>query len=172
MIFRFENPGHRERLQTLGLLHADEVEILAVILAQRMVDLNVLTDGLYIVKQELAHHLTNYSMIDGILEIAREAAENISNEETYQAAREWLLRVKGVVRTAAEMIGAASTLAESLYIMKRANLSLVLFDAQADHYLEEILVFVEKIGEQHARKGPAIIERVREIQQRHIGWDE
>ncbi len=164
MIFRFENPGHRDHLQSLGLLQPEETEVLAVTLAQRLIQSKRMVEGLYIIKQEMAHHLTNYNMLGNILTIADESAHRVSDQQTYQEAITWLQRVAGVVRSAAEQTEAAQTLIEAFELMQRARTPNIRLEPQALHYLREITQLIQRLMENRSEKEVSILGQIEALQ--------
>ncbi|GIK64928.1 MAG: hypothetical protein BroJett018_27220 [Chloroflexota bacterium] len=85
-MFHFENPGHRSALQKLGVLHTEEQQVGGAELAQRLIAVTQVEATLYVLKQEMSHHLMNYRLGESLIEMAHEAAEQIEDQASLAIA--------------------------------------------------------------------------------------
>lgn len=103
-MLRFDNVSHRKALQDIGVLHPLEVELRAEEVVHRSIYVQNLQIAIDIVKQEMAHHVTNYSHIGETLELAFVQATSIVDNNTLHEAQDTLEAIEHVLRNAGTQI--------------------------------------------------------------------
>ncbi len=138
-MINFNNPGHREAFQRLGILAQGQNTISSDDLAQKIIESERIEEILYLLRQELATYASKFHLLDDTLKLVRHRAENIRDKTslkiaeagvqdvllTLQESTEQTELVENVAITLENAIKTKSTFAERLSPVSKEHLVII-----------------------------------------------
>ncbi len=161
----FDNPGHREALQRLGLLPEGQAHVDSHQLAHKAIENRKVEDVVYLLRQELATYATNFSLLDHTLKRAKRQAEAIIDHATLEKAQETLRHILTLLQQTTEQAELIHICVQTIETAIDSDPTLVdLLTPTLEEHFRSIYALTGTMPEAVRQQLPRIVEHLAEIE--------